>query len=483
MSKRLLALLAVAVALGGLAVALGRMTEPAVRSADRLAGERWYRLMLDGEQVGYMRTENRRDRSGQWHFSSDLRFALAPGNPVRVHETLSFGAFPPYPLLEAEQWQQGPSSSEGTLIRRTAGAYEAARVTRGAVSTPVPVPTAAQHSADASAPAPPVWQPLSWSYTLTDYLEFEGWLLSQAPPPGATRLVSTLDFSRRTVVSRVFRVADRNATGYVVEHAAPIDRSRIQLDPRLAPETMTLSGIFELQRTSAERALAPRTALHDASHFVPTDRPLPNHREIRRLRLEVQGGIAPEALWPDLLAADGRTLELTSNPVSRGLDPDKEREETSTFPVSDPRIRSLAREAVAGSRAPAEQLAALTRFVHHYLRYSEDTGAPHVMALLDDPRGDCTEYADLFTTLARALDLPSRTVFGLAYADGPPPAFRFHAWNEVFVAGRWEVVDPTWNQLEVDATHIPLPEDTGTSLTLLTGGADLRFVVREVAYR
>ncbi len=478
MKRRLLAALAAALALGGLAVALARLTDPAVRSAEHMAGERWYRLMLNDEQVGYMRTDSRRDRRGQWRFTSDLRFVLEPGSPVRIRESLTFGAYPPFPLLAAEQWQQGPSSSEGTLIRRANGGYEAASLRDVADTSPRPAP-----ASDLSGPASPAWQPLSWTYALTDYLEFEGWLLSQAPQPGATRLVSTLDFSRRAVVSRVFQVAGRNGTGYVIEHAAPIDPSRIQLDASLAPATMSLSGIFELQRASADRALAPRTALHSASYFVPTDRPLRNHQEIRRLRLEIYGDIAPETLWPDLLSADRRTLDLTTNPLSGRPDPKSALAETTTFPVSNPRIRSLARQAVAGAGGPQEQVAQLTGFVHRYLRYSEDTGSAHVMALLDDPRGDCTEYADLFTTLARALGIPSRTVFGLAYADGPPPAFRFHAWNEVFVQGSWTVVDPTWNQLEVDATHIPLPENTGASLALLTGGGDLRFVVREVVYR
>jgi transglutaminase/protease-like cytokinesis protein 3 len=93
-----------------------------------------------------------------------------------------------------------------------------------------------------------------------------------------------------------------------------------------------------------------------------------------------------------------------------------------------------------------------------------------------------TEFADLFTTLARSLGIPARTVFGLAYDDGNEPAFAFHAWNEVSVDGVWQSVDPTWNQLRVDATHIPLPSNQSAALQLITGSVDLNFSVREVDY-
>ena len=105
-----------------------------------------------------------------------------------------------------------------------------------------------------------------------------------------------------------------------------------------------------------------------------------------------------------------------------------------------------------------------------------------MLSLLDEPVGDCTEYADLFTTLARSLDIPARTVFGLAYADREEPAFAFHAWNEVSMDETWRPVDPTWNLLRVDATHIPLPSNRGAALALITGATKLSFSVLEVDY-
>jgi hypothetical protein len=78
--------------------------------------------------------------------------------------------------------------------------------------------------------------------------------------------------------------------------------------------------------------------------------------------------------------------------------------------------------------------------------------------------------------------LPSRTVFGLAYADSGAPAFAYHAWNELFVDGRWRAMDPTWGQDRVDATHIPLPVEEDAALGLLTGTLELAFSVLEVEH-
>lgn len=444
--------------LGCLAWLLAGDTDPVLHSAADLRGERWYRLTLDDRHVGYLHTVTARTASGRWRFDSDLRFALSRGNPVRVEERLVFDAAPPYPLLEGRQRAHRDGTHEGTLIERAASGYRVSRLGTGA-----------------SRPAP-----LNLSFGLGDYLGFETWLRQNRPAPGTTIAAHSLDFGRRRVVPRQFRVIERNATGYRLENAAPFDSTRIQLDRHLRPVAMTLSGLFELEQVSRADALAPRSALQAASYFVRTDRPLRNHTDVRALDLEVQGQISASDLWPTL--ARGNILHRSADAVSIPRLEGDELAETADFPISDPRIREMARSAVAGVEAPQQRIAALTRFVNGYLRYVDDGTRRHVLTLLDEPAGDCTEYADLLTTLARSLDIPTRTVFGLAYADGQPPAFRFHAWNEMLVDGEWHAVDPTWNQLQADATHIPMPEDTAHALDLLTGGLDIRFRIRDVEY-
>jgi tetratricopeptide (TPR) repeat protein len=63
---------------------------------------------------------------------------------------------------------------------------------------------------------------------------------------------------------------------------------------------------------------------------------------------------------------------------------------------------------------------------------------------------DCSEFSQLYVSMARAVGLPARIVSGLAYGGA---SFGGHAWVEVWV-GRWVELDPTWGTDFVDATHI-----------------------------
>jgi hypothetical protein len=46
-------------------------------------------------------------------------------------------------------------------------------------------------------------------------------------------------------------------------------------------------------------------------------------------------------------------------------------------------------------------------------------------------------------------------VAGAVYADD---VFLYHAWNEVWLGSGWVTVDPTFDQMPADATHIKLLE-------------------------
>lgn len=61
----------------------------------------------------------------------------------------------------------------------------------------------------------------------------------------------------------------------------------------------------------------------------------------------------------------------------------------------------------------------------------------------------CTEYADLFVTLARAAGIPARVLEGYAYTEDSEfrPTLKdvLHSWVEVYLPGvGWWQVDPTW---------------------------------------
>ncbi len=65
--------------------------------------------------------------------------------------------------------------------------------------------------------------------------------------------------------------------------------------------------------------------------------------------------------------------------------------------------------------------------------------------------GDCTEHTFLAVALFRAAGLPAKPVLGLA--QSPAGKYAFHAWARVYVDG-WIDVDPSFNTIGVDASHI-----------------------------
>ena len=448
--------------LASFAMGLAGLAPQTAQRASNMQGERWYKLTLDDRHVGYLHSRTWRDRAGNWQFATDLRFVLAPGEPVAILDNLTFAHRAPFTLISARHEDRRRGELQQVSVTRSAAGYTALIHTDGEVDT--------RHEAR-----------LEWEYSLEDYLAFENWLHKAHPRIGATMTVPTLDLERLSVIKKNHRVIDRNPIGYAVENPAVQYPTRIQLDANYTPVSLEMAGLFSLTRTTEAAALAPRTALQSGSYFIPTDQAIKDHHNVERLVLKVMGPEAITGIWPQLNAHDdGWTMTLHANPLTDSYGADYTGE-TTEFPSSSLRVARLARQAVEGADTTAEQVSLLTRFVHEYLRYRPGASQRSVLALLDRPVGDCTEFADLFTTLARALNIPARTIFGLAYAERPSPAFAFHAWNEVEVDGAWQAVDPTWNQVRVDATHIPLPTNSAT-LRLITGVPDLRFSVSEVDY-
>ena len=195
------------------------------------------------------------------------------------------------------------------------------------------------------------------------------------------------------------------------------------------------------------------------------------------------GHDSPDTLFPQLDQANGLwAMTLRHSPRANGRAGPEHREETVKIPAGHPEIQALARSAVGDLAEADAQARALTRFVHEFIEYKPGHAPQSVLTLLESRLGDCTEFADLLTSLARSIGLPARTVFGLAYADGQEPAFAYHAWNEILLDGQWRPFDPTWGQERLDATHIPLPDDEAAAMMLLTGAVSLQFKVLDVQY-
>ena len=469
-----------------------------VRRAAALQGESWYALSMDEAPLGYLSTRAWRDLRGHWRFDSLMHFFLDRNPPVSISESLSFHPMPPYQLVSATHWGERPGASpqgvvvevgaDGAVLRfHREGALDGRRLTARA-DGPAPAAEGGKRTASPSLGGSEgqggyVLIP-EWSFTLGDHLALESWLEKEQPLSGARRAVKRLDFEKGRVVNKAFKVLGKNAVGYRLAIAAPLGATEIQLDDGFTPMEFSMAGLFKLRRSTKKEALGIRTPLHLTDHRIPLDRSLPNHTAIERLRLAAANEHDLRRVWPQARRSlGGWRLDLTANPISVDDDPKQALGETLNYPIAHSLIRRLARLALADAADnQAEQLAALVAFVHDYIDYRPDAAPSSVPKTIASRSGDCTEFADLLTTLARSLGWPARTVFGLAYSERDEPALAFHAWSEVALDGVWRAVDPTWNQLRVDATHIPLPGNQASLLRMLQGADSLSFQVQAAHY-
>ena len=122
-----------------------------------------------------------------------------------------------------------------------------------------------------------------------------------------------------------------------------------------------------------------------------------------------------------------------------------------------PAIRKAAEQAAAGASEVSLLNQRLIEFVYRYVRDAYVPAYSNALDALTSARGDCTEHSILYVALARAMGVPARVAVGIAYWP-PGDGFGWHAWAEIWVAGRWVTVDPTWNQPIADATHVKLAD-------------------------
>jgi len=116
-----------------------------------------------------------------------------------------------------------------------------------------------------------------------------------------------------------------------------------------------------------------------------------------------------------------------------------------------PEIKTLARKITAHAAAPLDKVRAIAAWMHANIRRQPVVGLPDALTTLKNRVGDCNEYAVLFAALARAADIPSRMVAGVALFED---RFYYHSWNEVCLGRAWVSVDATLNQVPADLGHI-----------------------------
>jgi hypothetical protein len=416
---------------------------PHVALATGLAGEHWYRVELAADHVGYMRTHAFNDAQGAWHFDSTTHYGLAGSAPTTLTKHLIFDPMPPFSLVSAHYAQNNTSSVK---LVHSAGNY-LATVSRQGRERQIEV---------------------NWHYTLEDFLAFESWLETTTPQAGNTHPVKNIDFERLSITQRVFRIVGQNPTGYLVETNAPNSATTTQLNQNYQPVELEMAGIFKFSRTDQAGA-TPATKVATKIHYLfPLSERLVDHKQITDLVLSTVPAL------PTILDSPFNTRSRPSQE-----DPAQHLDQSLQWPVGHAKIEALMDTLPTKERTP-EQLVKIT---YELLRYEEGKPAGSVLKALETGYGECTDFADLFTTLARTAGIPARTVYGLAYRDSTSPAMMFHAWNEIFYSGQWLSVDPTWNQASTDATHLKLNDTQSTLLIHALNTAPFKFVVNRKSYQ
>lgn len=147
----------------------------------------------------------------------------------------------------------------------------------------------------------------------------------------------------------------------------------------------------------------------------------------------------------------------------------------------DPQIIAQATQLAKGVTNKIELAKILAAWTAEWLDDTIDDGGG-ASASFKSKTGNCQTHARLYTAMARAVGIPTRFVSGLVLLEGK--GFLYHSWAESYLDGRWLSIDPTYNQLPADPTHIKLleghrPEDMAPIIAII---GKIRMTVVDTAY-
>lgn len=123
--------------------------------------------------------------------------------------------------------------------------------------------------------------------------------------------------------------------------------------------------------------------------------------------------------------------------------------EQNYWPVSDPTIKQIAQKLTTPKQI-YDYVVSTLNYDYNQINSAQRKGA--LLALEQPNNSLCTEFTDLFVTLARAANIPSREIEGFAYTTDPSfkpinqNADVLHAWPQYYDPDlqSWVSIDPTW---------------------------------------
>ena len=430
------------------------------------AGSYLYRLDFKERVVGSYasRTESSQERL---IIESRLEVTLPGADLQTVTEQMEFAAAAPYPLLRAKREARSRGSALSIDIRQADGSYQAVIQGNAGEQT--------RH--------------LDWRYTLADHLGVERWLRAERPEVGSTHVSRQLDFNRMEPIAATWRLIETDADGGVWLGLVAAGEDKVfHLDANLVPRAASIAGVFAMTRIeNPDESIIPGPLAHSSAAKVALSATIANPEALLALQLQIndRSALVLENSGAITGPASARTLHLEYRRPTPVADEERARASgpRADLPSDHPRIRALVREALGEARSSDLQIENLTEFVHRHLDYRVDVNVMGVLDSLEQRVGDCTEFADLLTTLARAAGFPARTVTGLAYAEAEGPGFYLHAWTEIAADGTWHPVDPTFGRTRIGPAHIRFPDSDSAYLRAYAAIPEMRFSVARAVYR
>jgi protein-glutamine gamma-glutamyltransferase len=468
MSRKLAAVVVIVAWLAAAAGAGDEFLRLAPTEAD-LAAKRqdWFGMYLNGKKVGWLHEDFGRTGEGAdaKYVSSSTALvtveAMEQTVEVNICETQEFDAAAPYALRAARSESKQAESSEIVELRRDGSGY-AATVSAGGETRTMSVPSVEYTLADAMTQA--LW--IKAGRAVGDTARVRDFNISELKADVDTFTVTALKESLVSGVRTKFYELTAKSALHGIEATATVDAEG-------RPISGKVGGLFEIRAEPEEQA---RRIEKGGDLFVMgiarIDRPIGEPMHVTKLVIDVEGeGLDKIADGPRQKvkrAADGKTVTLTlgadagTTDTATAAEIAEALEETVDFPTKLPKVVALAAQAVGDAKTPKEKVERLVHFVSAYVQdvaVARNVSVPEIIAT---KKGDCSEHALLFVTLARAAGIPARQVGGLMYMGDDVKSFGGHAWDEVALDGHWVPVDPSWDETTLDAAHITLERnDTG----------------------
>lgn len=163
--------------------------------------------------------------------------------------------------------------------------------------------------------------------------------------------------------------------------------------------------------------------------------------------------------WFPQLDSQSTSLIVRSARYPRAKKPvvsEKHRATTFLIDYAEPSVKQLA-DKIAITHRNTPSAYALEQFVHDYISDKNyANGFDIASQVARSQEGDCTEHAVLLTALLRMYGYPARVVTGVYISLDEPVSAYGHAWTEFYSNHRWNGLDATRINSNVNLQYLPL---------------------------